>query len=461
MSTPRWYLARRITWRVAVTTSVLLVLLAGFGLLSVNSAVEAQIEALTREEIEEIRAAFGASNEDLGALGEIVEDLQEEHPDNRMAFLVWESDGGRRVAEHGDIELFDSVELDQNLGYVRYSGNLRGNTASLSESLRLTLVLDGRPERALLQRFLLGALGFVGLAVLLSFAVASLLGRRIAGLLRRAAVGVRLAGVGGGQDLIEQEDLPEEIRDVVQALSETLASIRRESDRARLMTSGMAHELRSPIQNMLGEAEVALLRERTPEAYRSLIESQLEELRDLARAIDNLVTLCAADETRRTGGAEHFDLAGELERRLERERSVARRRSIDLRTELRGPLDVEGDREALVLAVRNLITNALDWAGDDGVVALTARHDGDLIRVDVEDSGPGVAPRDRERIFEPFRQGTPRSGRRIGFGLGLALTRTAVENQGGSIEVGESKLGGARFTALLPDHPKRRARSAG
>jgi two-component system heavy metal sensor histidine kinase CusS len=456
-----WLLAGRITWRVALTTSLLVASLSVLGLLSLRASVEAQIEALTHEELDEMRVAFQASGEDLAELDAIAQELRDLHPENPMAFSVRRTADRSTLAELGDVRLLRDVDLLAGPGYRKYAGDLRGRTAALSDDVQVTIVLDGGAQFELLRRFFVGAMILIALSVVFSIAVAAVLGRQIARMLRRAAIAVRSSGrAGAGAGLGGQDDLPEEVRDVVEALRETLLSIELEAERARLMTSGLAHELRSPIQNLLGEAEVALLRERTPGDYRNVLESQIEELRDLARAVDNLVTLCAAGETRRSGDAEPFDLAEDIRSRLAREQSIAERREVDLRVDAPEPLEIEGDREALVLAVRNLVTNALDWAGKRGTVTVSAHRDGDRVRVRVEDSGPGVAPGDHERIFQPFARGTPRNGNRAAFGLGLALTRTAVENQGGTIAVSDSALGGACFTALLPKRPPRAVRSA-
>jgi two-component system osmolarity sensor histidine kinase EnvZ len=75
---------------------------------------------------------------------------------------------------------------------------------------------------------------------------------------------------------------------------------------------------------------------------------------------------------------------------------------------------------------------------------------GNELEIVVDDAGPGVPPEQRENIFRPFHRGPTAKGRRVGFGLGLALTHSAVRAQGGRIEVGDSPAGGARFRILLP-----------
>jgi signal transduction histidine kinase len=199
----------------------------------------------------------------------------------------------------------------------------------------------------------------------------------------------------------------------------------------------------------MGETQVALLRERDTDEYRQVLESHLEELGQLSRVVDNLVTLCAAGELQRRRGTERFDLGKEARLRLSREFQLASRSDVELVIETEGPLDCEGDREALLLALRNVVTNAIEWSPKGATVAVKLRGDGVRREIIVDDAGPGVPVAERERIFEPFHRGPAARGRRVGFGLGLALTRSAVEAHGGAIDVGRSPQGGARFRIVL------------
>ena len=212
----------------------------------------------------------------------------------------------------------------------------------------------------------------------------------------------------------------------------------------------MAHELRSPLQNMMGEASVALLREREPREYRAVLESQLDEMRDLGRVVDNLITLTALREPGALARKERFQLGDETELRLAKEGQLAAKRGVSLDIERDGDLEVEGDREALLLAIRNLVDNALRHASERGHVEVRLQGAADAVTVTVDDDGPGVAPDARAVIFEEFRQAPAQSRRRGGYGLGLALAKAAASAHAGTLTVGEAPLGGARFTLTLP-----------
>ena len=457
MSTPaelaggkrRWFLARRVTFWSALFTSLLGLLFFGLGLWAVHTSVEAQIRALGREEIEEVTLGFPATGGTPEEFEALAQTLAAKHPKNPMVWFLWRTASGELVRAVGPPGVRRPANLQLVPGFKRYEHGMCWTGTSMTGDYSVGLLVDGSSLLELRDRYLFVAILLLLVSVLAAVFGSAWLGRWVAGFLHQATEGVRAAQHTPPDAVDAGPDAPEEIRQVVLALHETLHSVRREVERSRVLTSGLAHELRSPIQNLLGEAEVALLRERSSGEYRRLLESQLEELRDLARAIDNLVTLCAEGETRRSAGRERFDLGAELPLRLGREQALAARRNVDMQVAGNGALPLEGDREALLLAVRNVVTNAIDWSGDGGTVRVQLAGSNGSLEILVDDSGPGVPAEEREFIFNPFHQGPAPPRRRSGFGLGLALAHTAVVAHGGTIEVGSSPLGGARFRIVL------------
>jgi two-component system OmpR family sensor kinase len=103
--------------------------------------------------------------------------------------------------------------------------------------------------------------------------------------------------------------------------------------------------------------------------------------------------------------------------------------------------------------VRNLIENARRHAGPDGTVAVSSAGDGGRLRISVDDDGPGIAPAERERVFDRFhRSDSARDRASGGSGLGLAIARAIVTAHGGRIRAEESPLGGARVSFDLPGY---------
>jgi two-component system sensor histidine kinase MprB len=204
----------------------------------------------------------------------------------------------------------------------------------------------------------------------------------------------------------------------------------------------------------VGETEVALLTRGRDVGYRRVLESNLEDLRDLADAIDNLVTICSRRRVEAGAAFEDFDLAEEARIRLERERAQAERHGIELALAAHGDLRMRGDREAILRGLRNLAANAIQWSPTGGRVDVALEGQPERILVTVDDAGPGVPEELRAQVFAPFFRGPAINGQRIGYGLGLAIVRSAVDVHGGSVWIGSSPRGGARFRVELPREPK-------
>lgn len=122
-----------------------------------------------------------------------------------------------------------------------------------------------------------------------------------------------------------------------------------------------------------------------------------------------------------------------------------------MRVEAREPLVADVDRERIGQVIGNLIDNALRHTPRGGEVRITLAERGDAIELVVADSGPGVAPEERERVFARFyRVDKSRNKDGGGSGLGLAIVKAIVELHGGSVMVRDATEGGAAFVVRLP-----------
>lgn len=447
MKSGHWSLARRITGWFALTTAAVVLVVCGLSLSFLEQSVERELAALAVEEIDEMRALFQVSDCTPEAAALIADELAEHHASD-LAWRFWDERTGALWGDFGSVDFLR--ELDPVVGDVErtisLSRTVRWRVERVAPHFLVGCAVDGRAQLAMTRRNEILVLGVATLAGVLAILGGAILGRRVSTLIKRVASQAREVRDPRERVDLDVERAPEEIRLVTEALGEMLDNIRDESERAQLMTSGLAHELRSPIQNLLGEAEVTLLRERTAAHYREVLESHVEELQDLARAVDNLITLCTPGQPLQEGRTESFDLGREARLRLTREAGHGVR--VDL--ECAGDLHYEGDREALMLALGNLVRNAVEWSPEGESVEVRLGGMNGSVEFTVDDGGPGVPADERSRIFEPFYHGTSPSGRRTGYGLGLALTRAAIEAHGGRIDVEASPRGGARFRVKLP-----------
>ena len=462
MSRKRWSIPSWLTRWFTLTVGVAVLALSGLSLWFVRESVQRELDGLVLEELHEMRSDFEPGM-DVAGFQELIDKYAQEHSVNPLAWRVWDGETGELWGEFGSPQLLAlaPARFGELKRTIRLDSRLRWRAELLPSGFVVGLLLDGEWQSALLTQVTWAVFGVGGLAALLALASGAFLGRRLAGHLHEVAAQVRAVQVPSTDQELSVEGAPEEIREVADALCEMFENIRREQDRATLMTAGLAHELRSPIQNLMSEAEVALLRNRKVEEYREVLASQFAELRDLGRVVDNLVMLCSPGETGNQV-LEQIDLEKEAKLRIERNRGAAERAGVLIELETHGDLQLKGDREALTLALNNLVGNAVQWSPKGATVHVRIHGEPEAVEISVDDSGPGVPEGERAKIFEPFYQG-PHSGRpegeepvgssvgrRVGYGLGLALVMSAVTAHRGQVRVEDSDLGGARFVVRIP-----------
>lgn len=451
---PGWSLRERILQWLVLTSAGLALALSAAGVWFVSEAADRSVDALLHEELDEVKAAFSlvepTETELEEAFQQIALELHESHPSAVFAWRLW-LPSGELAREYGALEALEPgapgrSPLDQS---VEAGGGFRWRSTELSSGHVLGLVLDESSHFGLVRGFGSVSLIFLLVGFAAIFFVGLSFTNRVSRLLSKVASEARKAGGDEGVEL-SREELPEELSEVVDALDESLRKLRMETQASRVLIAGMAHELRAPLQNLIGETEVTLLSRREPDRYEAVLASHLDELRDLAEAVQNLVSLCSAKRAAAAEVLEEFDLERELGFRLNRERQRAAREGVSLTFTSSGDTCLRGDREALMTGLRNLVSNALDWTPRGGQIEVQCAGSEAAIDVLVRDSGPGIPPELLEKIFEPFVRGEAANGRRIGYGLGLALARSAAESQGGTIAVVEQDQPGASFRVHLP-----------
>jgi signal transduction histidine kinase len=267
--------------------------------------------------------------------------------------------------------------------------------------------------------------------------------------LNRLVADVRRRGAGLLEPL-NSTGLPTEIAPLVGALNALLARLQSAFDAQRSFVADAAHELRSPLTAL--KLQLDLLKGAPDDAARTSAIDQLgagmERLRHL---VEQLLVMARVEP----GGAPlvlaEVDLAEVVRLAASDTVPLAAAQFTDIELDAPQPVLVRGDANALRILVRNLLDNAVRYAGDHARVAVQVldSHEavgGALLRID--DSGPGIPPQEREHVFDRFYR--RESGATTGSGLGLAIVRTIAESHGARIILDTAPLGGLRVELRFP-----------
>lgn len=314
------------------------------------------------------------------------------------------------------------------------------------EVLTLMVALPRAPMEADLRRLRLLIAASVGVAAVAAWLASQALAGRLTTPLLRMAEAARAVDRDHPERRLPLTSSDLELRVLGEAFNRALEDLEKALAAQRRFAADASHELRTPLTNLIGALEVALRRERSPQEYREALQDALGESRRMAALVEDLLTL-----SRARAGQLPLEL-GRVDLRKLADEAVAaagpRAREAGVSLEVHGEgVPVRGDAGRLRQVVDALLDNALRHGGAGGRAAVRVAGR----RLAVEDSGPGLNPADRERLFERFYRGDPSRSRSTGgVGLGLAIASTLVEAHGAVLQAGPSATGGAEFWFEVP-----------
>ena len=229
--------------------------------------------------------------------------------------------------------------------------------------------------------------------------------------------------------------IPLELAEVANTLNEMLARLEQSFQRLSDFSSDLAHELRSPVSNLLTQTQVTLSRTRTIEEYQDVLASNAEEFERLSRMIADMLFLAKSDNSLIVPHRERVDLAAEAYSLSEFYEALAEEKGVSL--DCSGSGSILGDRLMLRRAVNNLLSNAMRHTPAGGRIAVRVHDsDGSTIVLSVANTGETIAPEHLPRLFDRFyRTDASRQHFGEGAGLGLAITRSIAHTHGGDVFV--------------------------
>ncbi len=257
----------------------------------------------------------------------------------------------------------------------------------------------------------------------------------------------KLASIVSTQDLRERivpSGLPMELNVLAGSINVMLERLENEVKQLSDFSDDLAHELRSPISNLMGKAQVALSRERTSLEYKETLESCVEELGRITRIVSDMLYLAQTQQTEIDDLTERICLRDEALHVVNLFRVVAEDKGITLTIE--GTGTILGNRLMVQRAISNLLSNAIRHAPDCTNIPVVISRKNQAVLLSVTNSGLGIPEEQTEAVFKRFyRVDQGRSREEGGTGLGLSIVRLIMKNHQGDVTVVSSAAGPTTF----------------
>jgi two-component system, OmpR family, heavy metal sensor histidine kinase CusS len=321
-----------------------------------------------------------------------------------------------------------------------------------SKTDTIQIAIDVSQEQELLARFRL----WFWAILLGSFAILPLIGYQVArhGIrpVEQMTTTARHISSTNMHERILPDGYPVEFASLADTFNQMLDRLEESFGRISRFSADIAHDLRTPVNNIRGEAEVVLARTRSAHEYRDVIESCLEEAVRLSDLIDGLLFLARAESPLTHLHRERVNVAELLGGVQEYYEASAADGRVSLTTKVDPePVIAELDRTLVQRAVGNLVSNALAHTPPGGAIVLGTIADFSTIHIEVSDTGVGIPAEALPKVFDRFfRVDSSRSQSSGGTGLGLSIVQSIVLLHGGNVEISSQPGQGTRVTLHMP-----------
>jgi heavy metal sensor kinase len=245
--------------------------------------------------------------------------------------------------------------------------------------------------------------------------------------------------------------LPDELRPIVDRLSQTLALLKRAFEREKQAAADLSHELRTPVAALLAMLDVALRKQRSADDYRKVLEECRGTGEQMAILVERLLALARLEAGADPFHPRRIDAAELAEQCAALVRPLAEARGLTLAVNRNGAIGLTTDPDKLREVITNLLHNAIEYNRPSGRIGLTVVRNNGCLNLEVSDTGIGIPPEARSHLFERFYRADPsRHADTPHAGLGLAIVKGYVDLLGGTIKVDSTVGEGSTFTVSLP-----------
>nr|WP_251029454.1 heavy metal sensor histidine kinase [Pseudomonas fluorescens] len=361
------------------------------------------------------------------------------------------------VGARSQVPLLTDFAASESLGYLNWTDSTGNQILSASslmrlrngENVRVLLSLNRTDDQALLSAYLRSTvIALPLLLILIGIGAWWVVQRGLAPLQQFSRIAAKVTT----QDLTHRlsvDNLPRELGELAQGINFMLHRLDGGVQQLSQFSDDLAHELRSPITNLMGKAQVTLSRERPPAEYKAVLESSTEELERLTRIVSDMLFLAQVSHPAARVAFEQVSLEQEARRVMDLFALSAEDKHLTL--SLSGEGSVHGDRLMIQRAISNLLSNAIRHSPRAASISLLVETHADSVSLSVGNPGAGIAAQHLPHLFERFyRVDSSRARAEGGTGLGLAIVRSIMNLHQGQTEVSSLQGSFTLFRLVFP-----------
>ncbi len=367
---------------------------------------------------------------------------------------LWQQGFPLHTLEDGDVSDWDGVKVLSS-DVLPYRLELAGIRLSNRYFLQVGLSTEGRDQ--LLDLFQRNFMIISAAVVLMSLALGLLLAYRVLRPVRDLSTTVHnILETGKFDTRIRQDDGPlspqGDLRELVVYFNEMLTRIERLIGGMHDALDAVAHDLRTPLTRLRGNAELALKGEGNEQVYREALSDTIEEADTIMRLLNTLMDISEAQSGALSLNLEYVDAAGVLRDSADVYEYVADAKGVRIEVGDHNGISLYADPIRLRQVLANLIDNAIKYSTAGGAVEVSCLAVGAGVMFRVKDNGPGISPEDMPRIWNRLYRGAE-SRNKPGLGLGLSLVKAIVEAHRGTVELFSTPGQGTEVRFVLPSEP--------
>jgi heavy metal sensor kinase len=265
--------------------------------------------------------------------------------------------------------------------------------------------------------------------------------------IRRAAVKISSSNLDEQIDVGGRKD---ELGRLAHTFNDMIARLKDSFQRCNQFSIDVSHELKTPLTILKGQTEVALRKPRENPEYQKLLASNLEEINQMAKIIDDLLLLAKADTGEMQLNVEDVDLKDLILDVYSDMTMLAEKKSIELSVGDLQETRLPGDELKLRRMLWNVVENGIKYTQPGGKVAISSDLENGCLKIDVKDTGIGISDKDVKYVFDRFYRADGSRNRESGSGLGLSISKWIAEAHKGTIDVKSHASAGTTFSIKLP-----------